>query len=139
MAITFHTEELKFTLKNKLRVKSWIRQVIKSEKKEEGSLNFVFTSDAKILETNIQFLNHNTYTDIITFDDCEGNVISGDILISIERVTENALKFGVAFDHELYRVMIHGVLHLCGYKDKSKVDAALMRKKEDQALRKFDY
>ena len=139
MAITFQNQELKFTLKNKLRIKSWIKHVIKSEKKEEGNINFVFTSDEKILETNIRFLNHNTYTDIITFDDCEGRIIHGDIIISVERVSENALKYGAAFEYELHRVMIHGVLHLCGYKDKSKADVALMRKKEDQALKKFDY
>ena len=102
-----------------------------------GHLNFVFTNDETILKTNIQFLNHNTYTDIITFDYCEDNLISGDIIISTERVQENAKKFNAEFDTELKRVVIHGVLHLCGYKDKTAKDSEVMRKKENQALSLF--
>ena len=83
------------------------------------------------MEKNIQFLKHDTYTDIITFDYCEGDIISGDIFVSVERVTENANKFGVNFENELDRVIIHGVLHLAGYKDKSKEEANTMREKED--------
>ena len=100
-------------------------------------MNFVFTSDEALLNTNIQFLNHNTYTDIITFDYCDKDVVHGDIIISVERVKENAAKFNVEFNEELKRVIIHGVLHLCGYKDKSTRDAELMRKKENSALRKY--
>lgn len=100
-----------------------------------GEIVFVLTSDEAVLASNQQFLQHDTYTDIITFDYCEGKQVNGDILISLDRVKENAVKFGVSQGHELRRVMIHGVLHLCGYKDKSKRDAALMRNKEDEALK----
>lgn len=137
MAITFQNQEIKFTLKDKLRLKNWITKVIAAEKKTLGDLNFVFTSDENVLKTNIQFLDHNTYTDIITFDYCDGKIITGDIIISIERVKENAEKFNSGFENELHRVMIHGVLHLCGYKDKRKADVELMRKKENSALKKL--
>ena len=137
MAISFQNQDIAFTLKEKTKIRSWIKQIIAAEKKQPGQLSFVFTSDAALLEVNQQFLDHNTYTDIITFDYCEGKTVNGDILISVERVRENAQKFGATADAELKRVIIHGVLHLCGYKDKSKADAALMRKKEDWALRKF--
>ena len=111
--------------------------MITREKKKPGQINFVFTSDEEILRSNRQFLNHNTYTDIITFDSCEGDKINGDILISVERVKENAIKFEVDFETELRRVIIHGVLHLCGYKDKTKPDSERIRKKENAALRIF--
>lgn len=137
MAITFQYQEIKFKLQEASKIKSWIRKIIISEKKKTGQLDFVFTNDEKLLETNIQFLNHTTYTDIITFDYCEGDRISGDIIISVDRVKENAGKFGVDVQEELKRVIIHGVLHLCGYKDKTKQAAILMRKKEDQALSMF--
>ena len=97
----------------------------------------MFTTDAELLKTNIEFLNHDTYTDIITFDYCEGKLINGDIIISIERVKENAQKFKVDFDIEIKRVIIHGALHLCGYKDKSTKDAVVMKGKENWALKKF--
>lgn len=138
MAITFQSQEIKFKLPEVLKIKSWIKTIIQSEKKKMGQLNFVFTSDEVLLSTNIQFLNHSTYTDIITFDYCENDVVHGDIIISVERVRENANKFDVGFNDELKRVIIHGVLHLCGYKDKTTKDAELMRKKEDSALRKYN-
>ena len=100
-----------------------------------GNLNYSFTSDESLLKINMEYLKHNTYTDIITFNYNEGKKISGDIFISIDRVKENAEKFEAPFEEELHRVMIHGVLHLCGYKDKSKTDSELMRKKENAALR----
>ncbi len=134
MAILFQNQNTKFKLCHKQSIKLWIKRVIEAEKKKLGHLNFVFTNDETILKTNIQFLNHNTYTDIITFDYCENNLISGDIIISIERVLENARKFNADFDTELKRVIIHGVLHLCGYKDKTAKDSEVMRKKENQAL-----
>lgn len=142
MAITFQNQEIDsvaigFKLPGALKIKSWIKTIIHSEKKRLGQLNFVFTSDEALLNTNIQFLNHNTYTDIITFDYCDKDVVHGDIIISVERVKENAAKFNVEFNEELKRVIIHGVLHLCGYKDKSTRDAELMRKKENSALRKY--
>lgn len=137
MAISFQNQNIEFNLTNKVKIKQWMKQIIEFEKKKLGQLNFVFTTDEEVLKTNIQFLNHNTYTDIITFDDCEGITVNGDIIISIERVKENANKFKSDFEVELKRVLIHGVLHLCGYKDKKTADAELMRKKENWALKKF--
>lgn len=137
MAITFQSQEIKFKLPEALKIKSWIKTIIRIEKKKMGQLNFVFTNDEALLNTNIQFLNHSTYTDIITFDYCENNVVHGDIIISVERVRDNADKFGAEFNDELKRVIIHGVLHLCGYKDKTTKDAELMRKKENSALSKY--
>jgi probable rRNA maturation factor len=137
MAVSFQNQEIEFKLSEKAKIRTWIKTIIESEKKRLGEINFVFTTDEEILKTNIQFLKHNTYTDIITFDYCEGKTISGDIIISIERVRENAKKFDVGFENELKRVIIHGALHLCGYKDKSEKDAVLMRSKENAALKKF--
>ncbi|WP_317899729.1 rRNA maturation RNase YbeY [Aurantibacillus circumpalustris] len=136
MAVTFQIQEIKFKLEKAATIKLWIKKIIELEKKKQGQINFVFTNDEEILKTNIQYLNHNTYTDIITFDYCEGKIINGDIIISIDRVKENSDKLGVDFTEELHRVIIHGTLHLCGYKDKSKEDATLMRKKENWALKK---
>ncbi len=142
MAITFQSQEIVskaigFKLQDSVRIRSWIKKIIALEKKKTGQLNFVFTSDEEVLKTNIQFLNHSTYTDIITFDSCEGTTINGDIIISIERVAENAHTFKVDFKQELKRVIIHGVLHLCGYKDKTSAQAKIIRAKEDEALKKF--
>lgn len=142
MAITFQSQETEtgaigFKLQDATKIKSWIKKIIVAEKKKPGQLNFVFTSDEELLKINIQFLDHSTYTDIITFDSCKGVTVNGDIIISIERVAENAHKFKVDFKQELKRVIIHGVLHLCGYKDKSKKEADLIRKKENSALAKF--
>ena len=137
MAISFQNQNIVFKLSEKIKTRQWIKQIIALEKKQLGQLNFVFTTDEEVLKMNIQFLNHNTYTDIITFDDCDGFVINGDIIISIDRVKENAQKFKSDFETEIKRVLIHGVLHLCGYKDKKAADAELMRKKENWALKKF--
>ena len=109
----------------------WLKKVITTEKKQLGEIVFVFCKDAYLLEKNIQFLKHETLTDVITFDYCEGNQISGDILISVERVKENSEIFEVTFLNELDRVMVHGLLHLLGYKDKTREDAKLIRSKED--------
>ena len=109
----------------------WLQKVITTEKKQLGEIVFVFCKDAYLLEKNIQFLKHETLTDVITFDYCEGNQISGDILISVERVEENSEIFEVTFLNELDRVMVHGLLHLLGYKDKTREDAKLTRSKED--------
>lgn len=135
--ITFQNQSISFKLKEKTRLKAWIKTVTEREKHRLGDINYIFCSDDELLEINIQHLNHNTYTDIITFDYTEGDKISSDIFISIDRVEENAKKFKVSFEEELHRVMIHGILHLCGYKDKSKTDAELMRKKENAALKLF--
>ena len=137
MAVSFQNQNISFKLNNSLKIKTWITEIITLEKKKLGQVNFVLTSDEELLQTNIQFLNHNTYTDIITFDYCEANIINGDIIISVERVKENAEKFNVEFEDELKRVIIHGVLHLCGYKDKTTKDSELMRSKENWALKKY--
>lgn len=136
--ITIQKQEVQFRLQGISRLKNWISAVVTKEKKECGNLSFVFMDDQTLLSHNQQFLGHDTYTDIITFDYREGKQVNGDILISVERVRENAGKFEVAFETELRRVMIHGVLHLCGYKDKKKEDQVVMRKKENAALRLFD-
>ena len=109
----------------------WLKKVITTEKKQLGEIVFVFCKDAYLLEKNIQFLKHETLTDVITFDYCEGNQISGDILISVDRVKENSEIFEVTFLNELDRVMVHGLLHLLGYKDKTREDAKLIRSKEN--------
>jgi probable rRNA maturation factor len=134
MAITFNNQSIIFKLKEKSKLKLWIKAITESESHKLGTVNYVFCNDDELLEINIKHLNHNTLTDIITFDYTENKKINSDIFISIDRVTENAKKFNVAFEEELHRVMIHGILHLCGYKDKSKTEASLMRKKENEAL-----
>tara|TARA_B100000767_G_scaffold166945_1_gene156312 strand:+ start:426 stop:833 length:408 start_codon:yes stop_codon:yes gene_type:complete len=117
--------------------KKWLNQVISNETKEEGDITYIFCDDDYLLEKNIRFLNHNTLTDVITFDYCEGNSVSGDIFISIERVKENSEVFKVDFLTELNRVMVHGLLHLLGYKDKTERESNLMRKKENYYLSKY--
>lgn len=116
--------------------KSWLKKVISNEGKKVGEIVFVFCSDDFLLKKNIQFLNHNTLTDVITFDYCKKDVVSGDILISIDRVKENSEIFNVKFFNEVDRVMLHGLLHLLGYKDKNKQDAKIMREKENFYLSK---
>ena len=137
MPITFQVEKIKFNLKKKITIKLWIAKVLQLQKKQVGQINFLFTNDEEILKKNIQFLKHNTYTDIITFNYCKDKIINGDIIISIDRVKENAEKFKSDFEEELKRVLIHGVLHLCGYKDKKTADTELMRKKENWALKQI--
>lgn len=135
MAISFQNNQITFKLKYPSKIKTWIKKVVALEGKRTGQINYVFTNDEELLKTNKQFLNHSTYTDIITFDDCVGDTIHGDIIISIERVMENAEKFKSGFENELHRVMIHGILHLCGYKDKSEKESNHMRLKENNALK----
>jgi rRNA maturation RNase YbeY len=133
--ISFNTENIKFSLTRRKFFKHWILETIKNEKQNCGEINFIFCDDEFLLNINKEYLNHSTLTDIITFDYSEKtDIISGDIFISIERITENAKKFKVLFETELSRVMIHGILHLIGYKDKSKSDKAQMTKKEDYYL-----
>ena len=135
MAITFSNNEIKFLLKDKTKLKKWITEVVEKQKKRVGDIGYLFCDDEYILQVNREYLDHDTYTDIITFDYVEGDIISGDILISIDRVGENAKTFGCTFEQELHRVIIHGVLHLLGGKDKTDAEAAAMRKKENQALK----
>jgi rRNA maturation RNase YbeY len=134
MAIYFSTENIHFDLKGKMRVKRWITDIIKAQGKKVGDISYLFCDDAYLIEVNRSYLNHDTYTDIITFDYVEDNLISGDIMISVERVKENAQLFGSTFDQELHRVIIHGILHLLGQGDKTAPEAAQMRKKEEAAL-----
>ena len=133
--VSFFNQSISFKLKEKTKLKNWIKSVTEKEKHKLGNINYIFCTDDELLEINIRHLNHNTLTDIITFDYTEGKTIHSDIYISIERVEENAKKFKVTFEEELHRVMIHGILHLCGYKDKTKADAELMRKKENASLK----
>lgn len=139
--IFHHKEDVSFLPKNKIALRKWIVNSIKHEGKADGDINFIFCSDEYLLELNKSSLNHDYYTDIITFDYCEGQEVSGDLFISIDRVKENAKEMKLTFEEELHRVMIHGVLHLCGYKDKTKKDAETMRSKEDfyLKLRNFSY
>lgn len=134
MAISFSTENVKFDLKDKMRVKKWITEVIKAQGKRVGEIGYLFCDDDYLIEVNMSYLNHDTYTDIITFDYVEGDYISGDILISVERVEENSKTFNTTFDQELHRVIIHGILHLLGQGDKTEVEAMEMRNKENRAL-----
>lgn len=135
--ISFQNLSILFKLNQKTKIKLWIKTIIDKEKHTLGTINYMFCNDDELLEINLKHLNHNTLTDIITFDYTEDKKISSDIFISVDRVLENAKKFEVSFEEELRRVMIHGVLHLCGYKDKSKPDVELMRKKENWALKLF--
>lgn len=129
--------ELEFQLENEEQYSSWISNVISSENKKEGDINYIFCDDEYILEINKQYLNHDYYTDIISFDYSVGNELHGDIFVSIERVRENAIEFEVTFDEELKRVLAHGVLHYCGYKDKTGEEELLMRSKEDEKIKMF--
>ena len=134
-AILFFCEDVDFKLKNSRKTISWIKDSIKNENKVPGELNFIFCSDNHLLQMNLDYLQHNTFTDIITFDTSEDKgLISGDIFISIDRVTDNAFKFKKELDNELHRVIIHGVLHLIGYSDKTVNKKSIMRGKEDAYL-----
>ncbi len=138
--ITFQTEEIKFSLKEKTRHKAWLAKIAAKEKYSILELNYIFCSDEYLHQVNLDYLNHDTYTDIITFDNSEdkkAKQIEGDIFISIDRVKENAGKFSVTLDEELHRVMAHGLLHLMGYKDKNAKDSAVMRGKEEECIASF--
>lgn len=124
-------------LKNEAVYSDWLLRVVSSEGFVVGELTYIFCDDTYLLHINRQYLNHDDYTDIISFDYTEGNLLSGDIFISTERVQENAKKFLVPYGEELLRVMAHGVLHLCGYKDKTDKESVLMRQKEDEKIRMF--
>lgn len=134
-AINFFSEDISFKLPHPRKTSTWIKQVIKKEKHSLNQVNFIFCSDEYLRNKNIEYLNHKTYTDIITFDnsDVEGE-LEGDIFISIDRIRDNADKFGRPFDEELHRVIIHGILHLLGYDDKTPQKKAAIHKKEDACL-----
>ena len=134
--ISYTEADIKFRCKDKRKITEWIKGVINkfSNKHVLGNIVFVFCSDEYLLEINKKFLTHDYYTDVITFDYTESSVISGDILIIIERVRENAQEYGDSFENELHRVIIHGVLHLLGCKDSSTKERAEMKRREDEAL-----
>lgn len=129
--------ELDFTLEQEDIYASWIENIIESENKILGEISYIFCDDDFLHNINMQYLNHDTLTDIISFDYTEGDVISGDIFISVERVEDNANDFNVSFNEELKRVLAHGVLHYCGYKDKSDNDSLIMRAKEEEKIKLF--
>ena len=132
--IFFHSDDVSYTLKHKTLIRDWIAKIIYSEKGGMGEINFIFCSDKYLHKINLTYLKHDTYTDIVSFDYSDKKLLSGDIFISIDRVKENAKKFNAAFTEELHRVMIHGILHLLGYKDKTRSQKATMQGKEDFCL-----
>ena len=131
--IDFFSETV-FSLQNPNEIALWISKTINDHKREEGEISYIFCDDQYLHKLNLEFLNHDSLTDIISFDNSLGDQINGDIFISVERVKENADTYKTNFEDELHRVIIHGVLHYCGFNDKNKAEATLMRKKEDEAL-----
>ncbi|MCC8359536.1 rRNA maturation RNase YbeY [Salinimicrobium sediminilitoris] len=134
--INFYSEN-DFELERVSSYESWVKNVISTEGKKTGEISFVFCDDEYLLEINQKYLDHDTYTDIISFDASVGNILNGDIFISTERVSENADSYEVKFSEELKRVIIHGVLHLCGYKDKTPEEEKIMREKEEEKMKMF--
>ncbi|MBG6112147.1 rRNA maturation RNase YbeY [Flavobacterium sp. CG_9.10] len=129
--------ETDFNLENEEAIAAWLSNVIVSENKKEGEINYIFCDDEYLHKINLEYLNHDTLTDIISFDYTMGDELSGDVFVSIERVKDNAKDFNVAFEEELKRVLVHGVLHYCGYKDKGEAEELLMRSKEDEKIALF--
>ncbi|WP_447635532.1 rRNA maturation RNase YbeY [Flavobacterium microcysteis] len=129
--------ETEFELPNENEFEKWLSEVIVSESKKEGDINYIFCDDEYLHEINVKYLDHDTLTDIISFDYSIGNELHGDIFVSVERVADNAKDFNVSFDEELKRVLAHGILHFAGYKDKSEADELLMRSKEDEKIAMF--
>lgn len=138
MSVRFSVQSVDFELSQPQNVKLWLTEVIKRRRNQVGNINYLFCDDEYLIGVNRQYLNHDTYTDIITFDYVAGGLISGDIMISVERVVENAKVFDVSFEHELRRVIVHGVLHLLGQGDKTEAEAAEMRCKEEDALQLWE-
>lgn len=136
--INFYVEDIDFTLSNHLLIFDWIKNTIVNEGKKLRYLNFIFCSDNYLHKINVEYLNHDTFTDVITFPYSKDNYIEGDIFISIDRIKENAQSFNVSFENELHRVMIHGTLHLLGYLDKSTEEKTLMTQKENEYLSKLN-
>lgn len=129
--------ETDFELQNEKGFANWLSAVILSENKKEGEINYIFCNDDYLLEINQQYLDHDTLTDIISFDYSVGNELNGDIFVSVERVKENASDFNVTFQEEIQRVLVHGILHYCGYKDKTESDELVMRSKEEEKMKMF--
>ena len=129
--------ETDFELENEAQYEDWISRIIESEGFDEGEINYIFCDDDYLHKINVEYLDHDTLTDIISFDYTVGNLIQGDIFVSVERVQDNAKDFNVSFEEELKRVLSHGALHYCGYKDKSLEDEAVMRSKEEEKMQMF--
>ena len=129
--------ETDFELANEDKLSDWIIGTIIEEGHKEGEVNYIFCDDDYLHKLNVEFLDHDTLTDVISFDYCIGKEVHGDIYVSVERVRDNALDFKTKFEDEIHRVIIHGVLHYCGYKDKTDADAELMRSKEEYYLNKL--
>jgi probable rRNA maturation factor len=129
--------ESDFTLDNEEAIATWLSAVIVSESKTEGEINYIFCDDEYLHKINVEYLDHDTLTDVISFDYTMGNEISGDVFVSVERVLDNSNDYNTSFDEELKRVLVHGVLHYCGFKDKSEADEILMRSKEEEKLAMF--
>lgn len=134
MAITYSTSEVKMPVLKKRKINRWIQEVARSYDRKTGEIAYLFCSDEVILDTNRKYLHHDYYTDIITFDYTEKNILHGDIFISLDTVKSNASLFGVSFDDELHRVLIHGILHLCGIEDKGEENQRHMTSCENRAL-----
>ena len=132
--IRYFCEDIRFTYKKKLANNRWLKMVAGSEIRKIGDINVIFCSDNYILDVNMKYLQHDYFTDIITFDYCEGKVLSGDLFISVDSVRENSIEFGTDFEEELHRVIVHGVLHLIGYDDHTEEDKKVMRQKENYYL-----
>ena len=131
--INFYSEtDFNFQLED--QISKWISKIINSEGFEEGEISFIFCNDKYLHKLNVEFLNHDTLTDIISFDNSLGKQINGEIYLSVERIIENSNTFKATFENELHRVIIHGILHFCGFTDKSEEDAKTMRVKEDESL-----
>lgn len=134
MSVVFIYDDDSFKIFDENKVLKWIKEVAYAERKIIGDINYQFVTEETILDFNARFLNHNYFTDIITFDDSLVNIINGDIIISFDTVQSNANKFDVSCENELYRVIIHGVMHLCGYADSTENEKKVMRDKENQYL-----
>lgn len=132
--ISFFFEETNFTLPDANKIKAWLKTIAMEENFKLDSINYIFCSDEYLLSLNLQYLNHDTYTDIITFDYSENEILEGDIYISVDRINENAQQLNVDFNEEIHRVIVHGLLHMMGFKDKSPIQKKQMRRKEDSCL-----
>ncbi len=132
--IRYFTEDIRFDLKNKMQHRRWLTAVAAREGKRPGAISYIFCPDPYLLDINRRYLGHDYYTDIITFDYCEGDVLAGDLFISIDTVRENAVRYKSSFEDELDRVMVHGLLHLIGYDDHTREEQHVMRGKEDACL-----
>ena len=132
--ITYNAEGVKLPKIGKRDTTRWIKAVAATHNRKVGEIGYMFVNDEKILEVNNEYLGHDYYTDVITFDYCEGNILNGDIVISLDTVRTNAEKFGKTYEDELYRVIVHGVLHLCGINDKGPGEREIMEENENKAL-----